>query len=212
MNIRLEGRISRILGVIFIASGLVLNKFLLERVVSTDQRIASPTLNVCIVIGQILLVSTGGLVYAGRLVIQLSRRSTGVLLLMLFALQSVARVFLPQVGYLDSILKSGYQRNDEVTAYEARFDCIRDALPRNVVVGYATSQTIRDDWANFYHNYFLTQYSLAPVLVANSLEQKLIIGDFPEPQPSPSGPETNGLFMIRDCGSGVALFERHSQE
>lgn len=212
MNIRLQDRVSRTLGVILIASGLVLNKFLLERLVSSDGQIGSPILNGCIVLGQCLLVGTGLLVYVRRPVIQLSRRSIGVLLLILFALQSVARVFLPQVGYLDSILKSGYQSNDEVTAYEARFDCIRDALPRNGVVGYTTSQTIRDDWAKFYHNYFLTQYSLAPVLVANSLKQKLLIADFPEPQPLPAGQETNGLVLIRDCGSGVALFERHSQE
>jgi hypothetical protein len=205
MKLSIQRRGSRILGVILLVSGLVLNKFLLEQMFSSDERIASPTLNVGIVLLQCFVICAGWLVYARTPVIDLSRRSVAMLLLIVFALQSAGREFLPQVGYLDSILKSGYHRNDEVTAYEARFDCIRNALPKNGVIGYGTSQQIRDDWTTFYYHYYLTQYTLAPLVVQDSTQEPLVIGNFPDKLEMSGKVPSSRTSLIEDCGTGVLL-------
>lgn len=164
------------------------------------------------VVAQCFLFGIGSVVYVRRPDIPLSRRSIGVLFLMIFALQSVARLFLPQVGYLDSILKSGYQRNDPVTEYEARFDCIREGLPRNGVVGYTTSKRVRDDGRAFIYHYQVTQYTIAPLVLEDSIQKELVIGNLLDSLSLRGRLDDDGLVLIKDCGSGVALLLGRASE
>lgn len=131
---------------------------------------------------------------------------------MIFALQSVVRLFLPQVGFLDSIFKSGYQRNDPVSAYEERFDCIRDGLPRNGVVGYTTSKRVRNDGTAFTYHYQVTQYMIAPLVLEDSIQKELVIGNLLDSLSLPGKVEDDGTALIKDCGSGVALLRGSASE
>ncbi len=204
MKVYLSGKFSKILPLLSVLSGLILNKFVLERVLSSDGHIGSVITNILIVLCQFLLIGFGLLTYAKPLVIEVSARSIGSMLFLLFAIQSSFRHFLPEVGYLDSVLKLGYTRNDEAAAYENRFNCIRDALPQNQALGYMTSSEIRMNWAEFYHHYYLAQYTLTPHVLKDTVKIPLVINDFPAGFVNATN-HKNVNPVIKDCQNGVAL-------
>jgi hypothetical protein len=102
---------------------------------------------------------------------------------------------------------------DEITAYESRFRLLRSALPARGVVGYVghpepTGATPQDSNAAallHFRRYLLAQYSLAPVLLIESTDHELIVGNF-DPGSAPSAPP--GFRLVRDFGDGVVLFRR----
>lgn len=88
--------------------------------------------------------------------------------------------------------------------FAAALKDMRPSLPSSGVVGYvdgghATSPELQD--------YYLAQYALAPLVVARSSNQTVVIGNFSR---SKSGPPDN-LVRVRDFGHGVALFETKSR-
>jgi len=56
--------------------------------------------------------------------------------------------------------------------------------------------------------YVLTQYTLAPLIVRNSPELPLVIGNFLDGPPAPGFLEKNGLAPLRDFGDGLILYQR----
>jgi hypothetical protein len=100
---------------------------------------------------------------------------------------------------------------DEISAYEHRFQELRSVLPARGVVGYLgdpepTQAT--PDQANaaallHFRRYLLAQYTLAPLLLIESSEPELVIGNF-EPGALPPAPP--GLQVVRNYGDGVVLF------
>jgi hypothetical protein len=102
---------------------------------------------------------------------------------------------------------------DEITAYESRFRVLRSALPSRGVVGYLghpepTSATPQDSNAAallHFRRYLLAQYSLAPVLLIESTDHELIVGNF---YPGSSPPAPPGFRLFRDFGDGLVLFRR----
>ena len=90
--------------------------------------------------------------------------------------------------------------------YLERFLTLRQVLPKRGVVGYISDDTT-DEGISTPRKY-LAQYSLAPVILARSLDRSLVVGNF---RNRPSDLELYrkmGLIPLRDFGNGVVLFTR----
>ena len=59
--------------------------------------------------------------------------------------------------------------------------------------------------------YALTQYTLAPLIVRNSPELPLVVGNFLDGPPAPGFLEKNGLVPLKDFGDGLILYEGTSE-
>lgn len=80
---------------------------------------------------------------------------------------------------------------------------MRPLLPARGVVGYVdggqnTPAELQD--------YYLTQYVLAPLVVARSSDENVVIGNFSR---SKSVPPDN-LVIVRNFGNGIAIFQEKS--
>ena len=92
--------------------------------------------------------------------------------------------------------------------YEKRFISLRQALPRRGVVGFITDVG-KDEYREDPETRILTaQYSLAPIILGNSLDYPLIVGHFRNPTPDFEFYRNKGLIPLRDFGNGIFLFKR----
>jgi hypothetical protein len=105
---------------------------------------------------------------------------------------------------------------DEISTYERRFAELRTMLPPRGVVGYLghpapTGATPRDSNAAallHFRRYLLAQYTLSPLLLIESTEPELVVGNF---DPGVGMPRTAGLRVVRDFGDGLVLLRRAGQ-
>jgi hypothetical protein len=105
---------------------------------------------------------------------------------------------------------------DEISAYEQRFQQLRSVLPTGRLVGYLghpdpTGPTPREAKAAallHFRRYLLAQYALAPVVLIESTEPEFVVGNF---DPEAQTPAPAGLRVMRDFGDGVVLFRRSGQ-
>ena len=136
-----------------------------------------------------------------------TRPAVALLLRLLYAGVSTAR------WVYRAALRPAGPAQDEITAYESRFRLLRSALPARGVVGYLghpepTGATPQDSNAAallHFRRYLLAQYSLAPVLLIESTDHDLIVGNF---DPGSSPPVPPGFRLVRDFGDGLVLFRR----
>lgn len=87
--------------------------------------------------------------------------------------------------------------DDIATRSDQRFAALKAALPQQGIVGY-----IGD--SNSPANYYLAQYALAPLVLDNSLNHPLLVGNF-----STSPPQNltcAQLQLLKDFGNGVLLY------
>jgi hypothetical protein len=113
-------------------------------------------------------------------------------------------------------LYPGLPEKDPVTLHEERIRQLESLLPASGEVGYAT--TVENDRifaaekafqnVEYLAQYVLTQYTLAPVIVRNSPEFPLVVGNFLDGPPPPGFLEKNGLAPLRDFGDGLILYRR----
>ena len=122
----------------------------------------------------------------------------GIFLIVLFALFSNAFMFWEEI---EKYRKS--PDSDEVTAYENRFESIKSMLPPHIVVGYVTD--ITEQSAQWYMEYFLTQYTLSPVTVIRGTSRPLVIGNFHNSMDSSLMNDPH-LILFREFDHGVTLF------
>jgi hypothetical protein len=92
---------------------------------------------------------------------------------------------------------------DPLAAYESRFAELRRWLPPFGAVGYVSD---RPDVRELY----LTQYSLAPVVVDPSGHRELIVGNFFDAGLGAQLVERGGL-VVRDFGEGLVLLRRRDR-
>ena len=105
---------------------------------------------------------------------------------------------------------------DPVTIHEARIGQFKGSLPPSGEVGYVT--TVENDRifaaekafrnVEYLAQYVLTQYTLAPLIVRNSPELPLVVGNFLDGPPPPGFLEKNGLVPLKDFGEGLILYRR----
>jgi len=96
-----------------------------------------------------------------------------------------------------------------IAAYESRFDDLKDVLPARGIVGYATDtpseEVFSDPEATAF--FYVAQYALAPLIVANDPERELVIGNFHRPPVLP--PDAAETWSVwRDFGGGLYLLRR----
>ena len=113
-------------------------------------------------------------------------------------------------------LYNGLPEKDPVTIHEERIRQLESLLPASGEIGYAT--TVENDRifaaekafqnVEYLAQYVLTQYTLAPVIVRNSPEFPLVVGNFLDGPPPLGFLEKNGLAPLRDFGDGLILYRR----
>ena len=139
------------------------------------------------------------------------RIKAGWLLLILLTGYAVLNLLMQSIGsYTDLPDK------DPVTIHEARIAQLKGSLPASGEVGYVTTVENKQIFAyerafqnvEFLAQYVLTQYTLAPLIVRNSPELPLVVGNFLDGPPAPGFLEKNGLVQIKDFGDGLILYRR----
>jgi hypothetical protein len=105
-----------------------------------------------------------------------------------------------------------------VTIHEERIAQLKPLLPARGEVGYVT--TVENDQifaaekafsnVEYLAQYVLTQYTLAPLIVRNSPDYPLVIGNFLSGPPRAGFPADHGLKPIKDFGEGLILFGRET--
>ena len=127
----------------------------------------------------------------------MNRRSTLALIVFVLCwLLSSARLVV-DAPRPESIANLAFQipyRSDQ------RFAALKAVLPTGGTVGYIGETGAPVDVLG---NYYLTQYALAPLIVEDSLNHSLVVGNFPS---SRTAQLPDDLKLIRDFGNGVFLF------
>jgi hypothetical protein len=86
-----------------------------------------------------------------------------------------------------------------------RFRALREVLPARGVVGY-----LSDESAGFAdtRTYYLTEYYLAPAVVARGDAYELVVGNFHWGSAIAAAAKAHGLAVERDFSNGVTLMRR----
>jgi hypothetical protein len=87
---------------------------------------------------------------------------------------------------------------------DRRFSVLKAYLPQRGVVGY-----VGEPGTLAIAGYYLTQYALAPLVVENSQNHALVIGNFPA---SPPAFTPENLHLVKDFGDGVLLYAGSSAQ
>jgi hypothetical protein len=119
-----------------------------------------------------------------------------VLLMAALALGSLA-------GYWSVLPDAGSP--DIITLDERRFTGLRAVLPRRGVIGFLSD--IEGQRENR-RAYYLTQYFLAPLVVAPDAKHELVVANFASRSAVAGIAAANGLTVVQDFENGVALLRR----
>jgi len=134
-----------------------------------------------------------------------ARIKVAIGLLLFFPLLSNCRLFINSLKFDLSQVGS-----DEVTLYQKRFDGIRNLLPVRGTVGYSGDGINQAEYwksdASALRNWFLAQYTLAPVVVSITSNHKVsIINGSAGGGDLDSSEKVGSTF--RDLGNGMKLFD-----
>jgi hypothetical protein len=110
-------------------------------------------------------------------------------------------------------------QTDPVSIHERRIGQIRNVLPPTAALGYVTTvvnekifldeRTFRN--VEFVAQYYLTQYTLAPVFVYNSPDYPLVVGNFLDGPADPGWIRERRLTPLHDFGDGLILYRRQER-
>ncbi len=100
----------------------------------------------------------------------------------------------------------GINGKDEISSFMRRFDGIKETLPERAVVGYFSDEAPKDT-PEYGKGFFLTQYSLVPVIVIDSTDRDLVIGNLKNSSEL-SLCEERGFTVLKDFGGGVVLLKK----
>ena len=141
----------------------------------------------------------------------LMRLKVGLLLLLGLTLAASLNLL-----YQNGKVYPDFLKTDPVTIHETRINQIKGALPGTAAVGYVTAV---DNEKIFYYErslsnveflaqYILTQYTLAPVIVYNSPDYPLVVGNYIDGSPDPGFLKRKALIPVRDFGDGLILYQK----
>lgn len=96
---------------------------------------------------------------------------------------------------------------DDVTRFEMRFEPAKKILLLNRYerVGYLTDELANADW---FGDYFQTQYSLAPVIINNSANFPVVVTNLHDLTLTNQLVQSTHPLSVVDCGNGVLLLKR----
>jgi hypothetical protein len=126
---------------------------------------------------------------------RIRRITVGALIFVLCCLSSTARVFwdAPRPNSRPDSGKDVGRRSDQ------RYAALKASLPERGVIGY-----VGEPGALAMGDYYLAQYALAPLVVDNSPNHPLVVGNFPASRAARPG--LGGLQLQKDFGDGILLF------
>jgi len=120
------------------------------------------------------------------------RMTIATTIFILCCLLSTARIVI------DAPSPTRLRPDDIAQRSDQRFSALKAALPQRGIVGYTGDSNSPAD-------YYLVQYALAPLVVDNSENHPLVVGNFSGPQPPQSLPFAH-LQLLKDFGNGVLLY------
>ena len=132
-----------------------------------------------------------------------ARARAGVAIIMLMG----ALALCTFAGYAAVVLRGG-ANSAGIDMDANRFRHLREDLPARGVVGYLSDITEGQEGARVY---YLTQYYLAPVVVARDPAHELVIANFSSPAAVGAAAAAHNCTVVRDFRNGVALLRRVSQ-
>jgi hypothetical protein len=93
---------------------------------------------------------------------------------------------------------------DPITEYTGKLDCLKEDLSLAEPIGFITNTP---DETFPTETYLLTQYALAPVLLKNSVDAKMVVGYFPGGIDQGTL-DQDGLQIVKTCKQGIFLAKR----
>jgi hypothetical protein len=124
------------------------------------------------------------------------RAKAGVGLVLLMAVLAMGTL----AGY-----RAVLQKQPTVVIDEQRFAELRTVLPPRGIVGYLSDTSGSKESVR---RYYLTQYSLAPVVVAPDANRELVVANFSSASAIVRLAGAQGLTVEKNFGNGVALLRR----
>ena len=124
-----------------------------------------------------------------------------IVLLILFSLLSSVHLLTISGGLHPRLFGK-----DELSLYDRRFDGVKRVLPRHGIVGYIGNS--HGDYAGI-KDYYLTQYTLSPLIVDHSAAHHLVICNIPDGDSTAL--QDRDLNLITDFGNGVRLYQNSAQ-
>jgi hypothetical protein len=139
------------------------------------------------------------------------RAAAGTILLIVLTVAAVMTLLWQSIGLYPDL-----PEKDPVTLHEERIRQLKEYLPVSGAVGYVTTvendRIFADEKAfrnvEYLAQYVLTQYTLAPLVIRNSPEFPLVVGNFLDGPPAPGFLEKHGLVPVKDFGEGLILYRR----
>lgn len=98
---------------------------------------------------------------------------------------------------------------DSITVFAKRFETLKAQLSRQGYekVGYVTDMPEVADW---FTEYFQLQYVLAPIIVKNSPDCRLVVANLHDTSSSEHIIRERNLLLVQDYGKGVLLLTKDS--
>jgi hypothetical protein len=110
-------------------------------------------------------------------------------------------------GYAGAVVRGG-GNPARIDMDSNRFRDLREALPARGVAGYLSDT---NEGLEGTRVYYLTQYYVAPVVVARDAAHELVIANFALPDAVGAAAASHDLVVMRDFRNGVALLRRVSR-
>ena len=99
----------------------------------------------------------------------------------------------------------------DIARYERRFIELSRHLQLRGVIGFTTDVGKNEEREDPDFRKLSAQYSLAPVIIVESLDYPLVAGHFRNPSPDLETYRQLGLIRLRDFGNGIILFRHESR-
>ena len=95
-----------------------------------------------------------------------------------------------------------------ISRYNERIEKVKPFIDEGTIVGYVTDKIFGSTGSNREHKlkYMVTRYCLAPILVADSINYKIVIGDFHKPFQF-NDLIVKNLRINRSLGNGLLILE-----
>lgn len=134
-----------------------------------------------------------------------TRQGLGVGLIVGFALLSPIGLFRKEFPHYP-----GYDPTGGGMA-EARQIPLRTLLSPGEIVGYTSDVDDPRDPAVGTGVYYMTQYALAPALVARETQRRLVVGNFHRPESAEVFLAKSNWVAVTNLGNGVVLFRTQAK-
>ncbi|SRR6266699_5040631 len=109
---------------------------------------------------------------------------------------------------LDTARNRRWFEASDVHISEERVQTLRPDLPSHGAIGYVGDEVLPNTDTNpYYHEFFHIQYAVAPVILVDSQQYPLVLGDFHQPVNFERMAKLK-LALVKDYGNGVMLFKR----